>query len=173
MSLMYPDAWGRCGWTLLHACSFGVDPTLTRAQRDGMYSLLWALADVLPCQKCRDHLRERLSAHFYSASLPVFDTRASLTRALNELHNSVSRSIGKAEMSYEDMCLMYKEPVKGRCASASSSEKRGWWEVAREAAVVFVVSAVLALVVLTLGGRVMRCRVLGQCDCDEPAQMFA
>lgn len=160
MSLLYPEAWGRCGWTLLHACSFGVDDMLTRAQKEGMYQLLWSLTEVLPCKKCRMHLKEKLSVDFYSSSLPVFQTKANLTRALNELHNAVNRSLEKAEMTYEEMCKLYREPVQGLCARESSG--KGAFE---GALLYFVLSVVIAAVFLCVGGRMLRCKLLGQCDC--------
>ena len=159
MSLLYPEAWGRCGWTLLHACSFGVDDTLTREQRDGMYHLLWSLTDVLPCKKCQAHLRDELSVHFYNSNLPAFQTKANLTRSLNELHNSVNRALGKATMSYEEMCKMYKEPAHGMCVPST-----GGRSTLEDTLAYFTLSATIAALIVWAGGRVLRCKMLGQCQ---------
>lgn len=159
MTLLAVDAWGRCGWTLIHACSFAFPDSPTHLQRTNMHRFLWSIADVLPCVKCRKHLEQQLSDSFPSPNAPALQSRKSLTTALNELHNSVNRDLGKPEMTYDDMCAQYKEPSAGVCTASASSN------VVAHALFYFIASLIVAAICVWTAGRLLKCRLLGQCEC--------
>jgi hypothetical protein len=116
---MSPEQWGPVVWRLLHA--------LADASHRRDVILLWAsvirqLAAVLPCQKCREHMRAYWSAHVFipkgweRMTLPQLQTL--LRRRLHDFHNDVNIRLGKPIMAAE-------QPLRSH-AEAMSAVQEAW-----------------------------------------------
>ena len=173
MTLMSVDQWGRSGWVFIHACSYAYPDAPSSEQKRYMLEFLRSLGHVLPCQRCCAHYTEfmdpRLEAGIAS---DILASKRALTRALFELHNEVNRRSGKPLATYDEVCALYASPLTGKCGAvpagagtagaggspATAALRRNAWA----AAAYFVVSGVLALLLLAAAARLTRCRRLGQ-----------
>lgn len=159
MTLLSIEIWGRAGWTLIHASSFAYPEEPTPEERKGMFDFLWSLTVVLPCQKCRSHLREYLSSSLTSVDSEHLDSKQSISFYLWTLHNSVNERIQKDKISYEEVCDRYKVPPGSICSTSPKENT-----CAKNAIFFFVFGIVIAGTVMCVFSRLLRCKILGKCD---------
>lgn len=85
---MDPKIWGPHAWVFLHCITFAYPENPTAKDKEIMKSFLGALPGVLPCMKCRNNCKN----HYKKLPLTdeVLASRASLTKWLIDIHNSVN-----------------------------------------------------------------------------------
>ena len=101
-----PQAWGPKLWKSLHYLAFAYPEQPSAEQQQAAASLLQALAQLLPCEKCRQHY-----AAYLSQFPPNVESRAAFARYVNELHNKVNARLGKESIAF-DPSTPYAKPAK-------------------------------------------------------------
>lgn len=163
MTFMAIDHWGRSGWTFIHACSYAYSAAPTAEERSHMHAFIRSVGHVLPCATCRRHYAQFMErALARGAESDSLRGRDALTRTIVDLHNEVNRRAGKPIVAYEEVCAMYAPPDAGETCSASGgvslSASASPWSLAL---LYLVMSALVALIVVSSVGRVLRCRTIG------------
>lgn len=104
------EVWGPKAWSFLHAISFRYPERAQVADREAAYRLLRALEVLLPCPRCRGHMRDYLNGKdgLVSSQSPHLDGRASFSKWLVEFHNGVNSRLGKTRVEYEHVEPLYR-----------------------------------------------------------------
>ena len=132
-----PDLWGPIYWKFLHAMADGAPDEPTEDEQRAFMSVIDALPHILPCTKCRNHLRE----NYEKGSRPRYENRDQLRLDLHELHNLVNQQLGKKVVGFD--C----------CSKSYLNNDRH-----KPAIIAIVVIIVIALFVVAYG-----CRTTGTC----------
>ena len=105
---MDPSSWGPYAWKTLHSIAAHSD-----AQNEISSFKLYAhsLADSLPCNTCRQHMKEYLKSH------PIPDKNCFEWTVT--FHNNVNKRLGKPELNIEEAKLNYNKNI---CTSACNEE---------------------------------------------------
>ncbi len=92
-----PDLWGTQAWHFIHyvALSYPANPTMT--DRANYLKFFESLGDVLPCQYCAKHFKEKMRKH------PIkLNNKIELFEWTVDMHNIVNRENGKKEFTYKE-----------------------------------------------------------------------
>ena len=103
---MESEIWGPHAWQFLHSITLSYPDNPTDQDKYNHAQFFNNLKDILPCQKCRDHLSQNLQ------TLPIenyLNDKDSLFRWLVDVHNSVNVSNGKKEYSYDEVTELYEK----------------------------------------------------------------
>lgn len=110
--VLYPETaeWGPIAWDILHGLAersgTGLSP---QDERRGWVTLLESVALMIPCDVCRTHYKEYISANPVSGILDL-DYRSLKTFVktwLWNLHNIVNTGNDKATFAYDDLVGKY------------------------------------------------------------------
>jgi hypothetical protein len=121
MSGYSPKLWGRNLWHLLAIISYSYpENNVNEKLKIDMYNFFMNLGTILPCADCKDH---------YNALIPTLqlekhlDSRASLSRFVYDLHNTVSDKIGSTSPrpTYEEVSKLYNSLRSENCSDVSGS----------------------------------------------------
>ena len=135
---MMTDIWGPCLWHTLHAISFNYPTHPTREHRVHYARFMLSLRHVLPCGHCRTNYKANMMAVGASlgdikrglrrdglATHPVFQSRASFSRFMYELHEQVNAMLEKRSgLTYEAVRERY-EAFRSRCLQPQSTTPEG------------------------------------------------
>ena len=102
---MDPHIWGPGAWTLLHSVTFNYPEKPTQQDKNEFSDFFYALANVLPCSVCQDHLKKHLN------NLPIkfyLESKETLTKWLFEIHNLVNQDTKKKTITYKQFKQIYK-----------------------------------------------------------------
>ena len=104
--------WGPVFWRLLHGLGEHSGTVgMHRLRADEMRawkSMLTQLDRALPCEHCRQHLKEYIARHPVSIPDNYEQFRPYIRRWLYDLHEDVNRRLGKASFPFESIDLVYK-----------------------------------------------------------------
>ncbi len=102
---MDPTVWGPKLWFFIHtiALNFPDNPSFEDIKNYEMF--FENLKYIIPCDSCRLHYTQRLSANPVSKYLTDANTLFIYTI---DLHNEVNKSLGKKIYSYEKVANLYK-----------------------------------------------------------------
>ena len=102
---MDPNIWGPGAWTLLHSVTFNYPEKPTQQDKNEYSDFFYALANVLPCGICQDHLKKHLN------NIPIkfyLESKETLTKWLFEIHNLVNQDTKKKTITYKHFKKIYK-----------------------------------------------------------------
>jgi hypothetical protein len=105
-----PTVWGPFFWHTIHIVALGYPKNPTYTDKKCAKDFYESLAFLLPCAICREHYKEHLATHPITTFL---DSRTDLIKWTIEIHNSVNKSLGKAEWTLPEV-LAYYEKVGSR-----------------------------------------------------------
>lgn len=137
------DAWGPPYWKVAHAVTFLYpEANPTREDKQHVLEFFRVFPHILPCGICGGHFLETIeTAHPLNEQ--VLSSRATLTRWLVDLHNTVNRRLNKPEVPYEQVVKYYlqdcREPLR-KCEQVCPVQERDGYMIAL---IVVVVVAVL------------------------------
>lgn len=94
------NAWGPAVWTTMHIFTFSYPNTPTQTDKDQAVKFFELVPVFLPCGICSMHFIETLKA--LPLNDDVLQSRESLSRWLNTVHNQVNRRLKKREITYEE-----------------------------------------------------------------------
>lgn len=95
--------WGPNCWQFLNAIAYAYPANPTPTQKQEMQRFLGALAFILPCPMCREHLKRYISD---TLTPDVFAGQLSLMKWINDVHNDVNRRTNKPQVSFSEMMLL-------------------------------------------------------------------
>ena len=101
---MLPSIWGPHLWYIMHIISFEYPETPSEYDKRIYHDFYTSLKDVIPCQDCRKHYREFITRYPIS---PHLDSRSALIKWVVQVHNFVNNSLGKPEMTLEQVLNLY------------------------------------------------------------------
>lgn len=99
-----PCFWGRHVWTTIHSIAAGYEPSMSNA----FVSMIDSFTKLLPCPKCREHLKQNLKI------LPIephLKDRHSLFKWSYSLHDKVNKQLGKKSPPFDMMKQYYFQGV--------------------------------------------------------------
>lgn len=102
---MHPRIWGHDMWRSIHYVALGYpvrEPT--QDVKVSYETYFRVLGSVLPCVKCSQHYDEHFESHPVG---PALVGRAELFRWTVDLHNAVSKSLGRETWTYERAYQVY------------------------------------------------------------------
>jgi len=91
----------------MHVVSWTYPKHGSNEARIRTYKFIHALANVIPCMRCRVDWVSYLSKHFNNVDTPHLDSRAAFTTFLVDGHNHVNRKLNKRVYTYEEARQLY------------------------------------------------------------------
>lgn len=101
---MNPAIFGPSLWYILHTMAAHYPIAPTYAEQTEMKYYLIGLPASLPCEICKEHLREWLATHSIDSAI---QNRKSLFNYIFEMHNNVNKRLGKKQYSYNVAAASY------------------------------------------------------------------
>ena len=95
-----PEIWGSHCWIFIHILTIAYPENPTDSDKKSYRTYFDALSDVLPCKKCRLHMKSHLRK--MPLSDDVLSSRKNLIRWGIDFHNIVNYYTGKKMLSYSD-----------------------------------------------------------------------
>ena len=102
---MDPIVWGPKLWFFMHTIALNFPNNPSFEEIKNYESFFENLKYIIPCDKCRLHYSQRLSANPVSKYLT--DSNALFIYTI-DLHNEVNKSLGKRIYSYEEVAKLYR-----------------------------------------------------------------
>jgi len=93
-----PDHWGPYVWAAIHLICMGAPDVLSSADQLNYKTFFNNLANVIPCDICRTHLKENLEKFPID---PHLATKNELVKWSIDLHNLVNSQLGKPVVAFE------------------------------------------------------------------------
>lgn len=106
-----PISWGPHVWAAIHIICLGAPEMFQGGDHLSYFKFFDSLPYVLPCEKCREHLKRHMEKYPIDAALA--GGRSTLFTWSVNLHNAVNRSIGKPEMSVPDAMKHWTTVLNG------------------------------------------------------------
>lgn len=95
-----PTDWGPKFWYVLHSAAYALDESPTESQREAFSALIASYPNLLPCDACREHLKELLATT--PAIETVLGSRTDTFIWTVRLHNNVNKMLGKPTFSVKE-----------------------------------------------------------------------
>lgn len=113
-----PDIWGPSTWTFLHLTVLA-EKENDLSNRIVYYKQLYTLLQqLLPCEKCRKHLKENMRL---LTDIETIRTKRELFDWTTRLHNAVNRINGKREFTLEESLALWSAIANGKNKDTPSS----------------------------------------------------
>ena len=117
---MLTSVWGPPLWHTLHTISFNYPTRPDKATQRKYWRFVRSLGDVLPCRYCRENFGKNLQ--MCHVSKRHFRDRASFSRFIYDLHETVNTMLGKTSgLSYDKVRRRY-ENFRSRCLQEGTCE---------------------------------------------------
>jgi len=114
---MLTKIWGPHLWESLHSISFGYPLTPTDDDKEHYKTFLISLGYVLPCKYCRESYQKFIKEGVTKITDDIFESRATLTKWVYEVHEIVNRKLGMDYgMTYDELCDKY-ESYRAKCVN--------------------------------------------------------
>jgi hypothetical protein len=104
-----PKVWGPHYWFVLHtiAISYPINPN--KIMKKKMYDFIQNLPLFLPIEEIGNNFSKFLNKYPVT---PYLDSRKSLMRWVNFIHNKINVSLNKSELTFEESLTKYYENYK-------------------------------------------------------------
>ena len=104
-----PKVWGPHYWFVLHtiAISYPINPN--KIMKKKMYDFIQNLPIFLPIEEIGNNFSKFLNKYPVT---PYLDSRKSLMRWVNFIHNKINISLNKSELTFEESLTKYYENYK-------------------------------------------------------------
>jgi hypothetical protein len=100
-----PKLWGKYFWKMLHYVTFAYPSNPTSEDKKNMMSFFVTFKEIIPCEKCRYNFKQHL------VNNPLNDdalaNKQNLILWLLKLHNDANKSLGKPEVTLNQLSQMY------------------------------------------------------------------
>lgn len=122
---MDPQVWGKYQWTAIHFAALGYPTSPTEAQKQYYFTYFTKiLPEILPCLKCRQHLKQTLQTEHPMNSSALANPNALFEWTVS-LHNVVNRRLEKPTLSLEEArnIYMYRDNLhRALCENVPSTQ---------------------------------------------------
>jgi hypothetical protein len=113
--------WGPSLWVGLHAITFGYPISPTKDEINNYKIFFEHLGHVLPCSYCKDSYLKFIKEGETALTDKVLESRASLTKWLYNIHNSVNKKLGmNYHVNFEDVVEKY-EACRAQCVKSANT----------------------------------------------------
>ena len=99
-----PNVWGPFFWHTMHVAALGYPKEPTYTDKKAAKEFYESLQFMLPCGVCREHYARHIQSNPISTFL---DRRADLFRWTIMVHNEVNKTLGKPEMTEQEVMGYY------------------------------------------------------------------
>lgn len=106
-----PNIWGPSAWTFIHLMVLSEKEPFDRDRLQYYQQFFNVLTHLLPCEKCREHLKQNLTK---LPSLDTIQTKQDLFNWTIKLHNLVNQITNKRTWSLEEATLHWNNIVSGQ-----------------------------------------------------------
>jgi hypothetical protein len=106
-----PNVWGPSAWTFIHLMVLSEKEPFERERLTYYQQFFTVLTHVLPCEKCRLHLKENLTK---LKSLDAIQSKEELFNWSVDLHNLVNKITNKRTWSYEEANIHWNAIISGQ-----------------------------------------------------------
>lgn len=104
---MDPTVWGKYQWTAIHFTALGYPKNPTENQKQAFFTYFnKILPEILPCDKCRKHLKNTLKQEHPITSKDLVNSEALFSWTVS-LHNVVNKRLNKPTITLEDAKNVY------------------------------------------------------------------
>jgi hypothetical protein len=105
MKLIPPNhVWGPHFWYVIHIVAFTYPQNPNDIQKLAYRNFFESFANVLPCQKCKEHYKTHLNKHPIG---PFLDSHTTLNQWVIDLHNLANYYLNKPKYSYDAVYNLY------------------------------------------------------------------
>lgn len=98
------NVWGPHFWYVIHTTALNYPTAPTDFHKMTYKNFFESFANVLPCKKCREHYQTHISRYPIS---PFLDSNELLNKWIIDLHNMVNQSLGKRQLTYQEVYQTY------------------------------------------------------------------
>lgn len=106
---MNTSVWGSSAWRLMHSVTFTYPKNPSVVDKQHYKQFFESLCYVLPCQNCCFNFQKELNTFDLDSAL---QSRETLSRWLFDLHNSVNERLGKKQLTYDEVEIIYNNLVR-------------------------------------------------------------
>ncbi len=96
--------WGNAVWYLIHFLAKSLPKRISESEAISYKAMIVCLQNLLPCEVCRTHMKEHLREFHIDDYLKSRDDIFEWTVIL---HNKVSQSLGKHQITLEEAKMIY------------------------------------------------------------------
>ena len=96
--------WGPLFWYVIHTTALNYPTNPNDFHKTAYKNFFESFANVLPCKKCREHYQTHISRYPISQFL---DSNELLNKWIIDLHNMVNQSLGKRQLTYQEVYQIY------------------------------------------------------------------
>jgi|SRR3989344_6787842 len=100
-----PKLWGPCFWKTMHFITFAYPVNPSDDDKQNVYNAIYALGNVLPCQKCLMHFQQLLQ--MYPLTNTILSSRRKLINWLYNIHNIVNKETHKEKFKKIELMTTY------------------------------------------------------------------
>lgn len=107
MTVYHPPhttVWGPHFWYVIHTTALNYPTIPTDFHKMAYKNFFESFANVLPCKKCREHYQTHISRYPIT---PFLDSNELLNKWIIDLHNMVNQSLGKRQLTYQEVYQIY------------------------------------------------------------------
>lgn len=95
--------WGPAGWTLIHAVAWAAPERPSAEERRQLRAFYVALAPVLPCRSCAEHMQQLVARDLPDEAAPALASREALAKQTVAWHNEVNARLGRRQRSWQEV----------------------------------------------------------------------
>ncbi len=106
-----PNVWGPSAWTFIHLMVLAEKEPFEKERLAYYQQFFTVLTHLLPCEKCRLHLKENLSK---IKPLESITSKEALFMWTVDLHNLVNKITNKRTWSYEEANVYWNSRISGQ-----------------------------------------------------------
>lgn len=99
--------WGNAAWVLMHVVSFTYPDTPSEEDRARVFRFMSAVAESLPCLRCRDEWTAYLRQHLRDTTSAHLDSKRSFATFVVGGHNFVNERLGKRYVGYGEAAALF------------------------------------------------------------------
>ena len=116
-----PEIWGSNGWLFLDSICLSYPLNPTDEIRENYKSFFNLLPEMLPCDKCRNHLKHYITK--YPLNDNILKSKDNLILWILNAHNNVNKINGKNMITLEQFKQYYDQKYKDSCSSCKPIKK--------------------------------------------------
>lgn len=141
-----PDIWGPNAWTFIHLMVMSEHESFDTGRLTHYQTFYETLTHLLPCEKCRNHLRENIAKN---KDLNTVRTKKELFQWTVDLHNAVNTILNKPTWDSEKAYAHWKAVANGEITVFGKECPKNQWKY-------LAWTAILALIIVLFIGKARR-----------------
>jgi len=120
-----PDIWGPNAWTFIHLMVMSEREPFDTGRLSYYQQFYEVLTYLLPCEKCRNHLKENLTKN---KDLSTIRTKKELFQWTVDLHNAVNKILNKTTWDPEKAYVHWSAVANGEITVFGKECPKNQWK---------------------------------------------